>query len=174
MSRGFVKNDRPDEPIVVPPRAPLPLDTINYITPRGLALLRAELAGLEVERFRVQSDNSDQVSCARELAAIGERITNLIERLGNAQLVDPHDQPHDAVRFGATVTLQTLTGSHAGDKRHFTIVGVDEADVAEGRVAFTAPIARAILGRHVGETALLQTAQGDEELEIVAIEYAEA
>lgn len=173
MSRGFVKNDRPDEPIVVPGRAPLPLDTVNYVTPRGIALLKSELAELQAEHSRVQLDNNDAINRARQLAAVGERIANLIERLGCAQVVDPHNQPHDAVRFGATVTVQTLTGNHTGDERRFTIVGVDEADVAEGRVAFTAPIARAILGRHVGETALLRTAQGEEELEIAAINYTE-
>jgi transcription elongation factor GreB len=51
------------------------------------------------------------------------------------------------------------------------IVGVDEANAAEGRVAFTAPVARAVLGKRVGETATLRTARGEEELEVTAIAY---
>ncbi len=171
MSRGFVKNDRPDEPIVVPPRAPLPPGTINYVTPRGIEILRAELVELETERSRVQSDDADETSRPRQLAAIGERIANLIERLASAQVVDSHAQPQHTVRFGATVTVQTLTGTDAGEERRFTIVGVDEADVAAGRVAFIAPIARAILGKQVGEAALLRTDHGEEDLEITSIEY---
>jgi transcription elongation factor GreB len=51
-------------------------------------------------------------------------------------------------------------GEHAGEERRLAIVGIDEADVAHGRVAFTAPIARVILGRGVGDTAALDTPRG--------------
>ena len=60
------------------------------------------------------------------------------------------------MRFGATVTLRTVRGGKPGLARTFTIVGVDEADVAAGKVAFVAPIARAVLGARLGGTATLR------------------
>src|SRR5690606_1876965 len=96
---------------------------------------------------------------------------DLDARLASAKVVDPRSQPHDEVRFGATVTLRTLQGERPGEERRLTLVGVDEASAAEGRVAFTAPIARAVLGKRVGDTAALRTAHGEEQLEVVAINY---
>jgi transcription elongation factor GreB len=75
------------------------------------------------------------------------------------------------VRFGASVTLRTVSGERAGEERRLEIVGIEEAVAAHGRVAFTAPIARAILGREVGETAALVTPRGRDLLEVVSIEY---
>ena len=59
----------------------------------------------------------------------------------------------------------------SGGERRYEIVGVDEADVAHGRVAFVAPLARALLGKRVGDVALLRTPRGEEELEVLAIDY---
>ena len=75
------------------------------------------------------------------------------------------------VRFGARVTLRTLSGERAGEEREIEIVGIDEADAAHGRVAFTAPIARAILGRRVGDTATMDTPRMKDLLEVVSIDY---
>jgi transcription elongation factor GreB len=71
------------------------------------------------------------------------------------------------VRFGATVTVATADG----DVRRFTIVGVDEADAANRRVAFLAPIAGALLGARVGDVVTLRTGRGEEELEVTTISY---
>ncbi|MEK7321916.1 MAG: GreA/GreB family elongation factor [Pseudomonadota bacterium] len=172
MSRAFVKNDVPDEEILVPPRAPLPPGTINYVTPRGLALLKSELAGLGRERAHAQAEISDAAERQRQLVALTARISELNERIISAQVVDSHPHPRQGVRFGATVTLHTLSGKNAGEQRRFTLVGVDEAMASEGRIAFTAPIARIILGKQVGDTATLHTAEGEKILEITAIDYA--
>src|SRR3569833_120896 len=167
MSRAFVKNDAADEPPVVPPRAPLPAGTPNYVAVRGLAMLRAELAELEAERAEMQTERGDEPERAPRLTALGERIAALRERLAIAKLIDPVTQPQDAVRFGATVTLRTLSGKYPGEERRYSLVGGDEADAAAGRIAFTAPLARALLGRRVSEEARRATAQGEEVLEIV-------
>jgi transcription elongation factor GreB len=168
MSKAFTKDDRPDEPLVVPPRAPLPPGVPNYVTARGLVLLREELAALETDRARLGGDDPER---ARRRAVVAGRMRELAERIGTAVVVDPRAQSHDEVRFGATVTLRVLEGRRPGDERRVQIVGVDEAAPAEGRVAFVAPIARAILGLRVGETAVLRVADGDELLEVVAIDY---
>jgi transcription elongation factor GreB len=171
MSKAFTKDDEWEEPVVAP-RAPLPAGVPNYVTPRGLALLRAELVQLEAARQRLDAARSDEVEQRRRLAIVGRRLSELSARLASAQLVDPRLQPHDAVRFGASVRLRTAAGARPGEERELTIVGVDEADPAAGRIAFTAPIARTILGRTVGDVATLATARGDEELEILSIDYA--
>ena len=58
-----------------------------------------------------------------------------------------------------------------GAERTIRIVGVDEADAGEGRVAFVAPVARALLGKHVREIAVIKTPRGDEEVEVVAMDF---
>jgi len=89
----------------------------------------------------------------------------------SAAVVEPRHQPRNEVRFGAKVTLRTVSGEHAGEERRLEIVGIDEADAAHGRVAFTAPIARVILGRGVGDTASLDSPRGKNLLQVVSIDY---
>ncbi len=170
MSRAFVKEDQPEGPPFVALRAPLPPGATNYVTPRGLALLRAERADLEAERARLDAE-PDEDERKRRLAVNAGRLADLAARIATAKVVDPATQPQGEVRFGATVTVRTLTGERPGERRRLQIVGVDEAAAAEGRVAFVAPIARAVLGRQVGETAALRTARGEETLEVAAIAY---
>lgn len=167
MSKAFTSEETPDDPIVVPPRAPLPSGVPNYVTARGLARLRAELAALERERAALADDGSEDGERARRLARNTGRIAALAERIASAQVVDPRLQPRDDVRFGATVTLRTEEDARV----RYTIVGVDEADPAAGRIAFLAPLAHALTGLRVGDTATLRTAQGERTLEIEAIDY---
>lgn len=174
MSKAFTRDDASDAPLIVPPRAPLPPGTPNYVTARGLALLRDELAALEGERVRLTADRSDDPERPRALAIVTARSNELAARVAGAQLVDPHGQPRDQVRFGATVTLRTVEGERAGEVRTLQIVGVDEADAGAGRVAFVAPIARAILGLRLGETATLRLSRGEETLEVTGIAYGTA
>ena len=159
MSKAFTSEET-DVTEVVAPRAPLPPDTPNYVTPRGLSLLREERAELAAKRARAEA--SGDVAAMNVLAA---RLADLDARLGSAELVDPAAQPKDVVRFGATVTV------HGADGRAHTyrIVGVDEADPKRGDVAFTSPIARALLGHEVGDEVALRTPRGTEALEVVAI-----
>ena len=170
MSKAFTKDEAWEEPII-PPRAPLPAGVQNYVTPRGLGLLRAEFAALEVERHRLDTERADEVEYRRRLSIVARRTSDLSARLASAVVVDPRQQPRDQVRFGASVTLRTVGGERAGEERRLEIVGIDEADAAHGRMAFTAPIARAILGREVGDTVALDTPRGRDLLEVVAIDY---
>jgi transcription elongation factor GreB len=171
MSSAFLKNETADAPVVIPARAPLPPGTTNYVTPRGLSLLRAELTDLEVQHARVQTDTPEENERMRQLALLNGQISNLNQRIASARVVDPTNQPHDEVRFGATVTLRTHTSKKVGGERRFTLVGVDEADASQGRVAFTAPIARTLQGKRVGDTITLRTMKGEEMMFITAITY---
>ena len=170
MSRAFIKEDLAESAPIIPPRAALPPGTPNYVTPRGLSLLRAELAELQGQRAQVEANHSDEADRTRQLTVLNGRLKALTERIGTAKVVDPRDQPTDQVRFGATVTLQTRSGQGSG-RRQFTIVGVDEASVAEGRVAFVAPIARALQGARRGQTVSLPVGRGVETVEVVDIAY---
>ncbi|WP_161887882.1 GreA/GreB family elongation factor [Pontibacter russatus] len=171
MSRAFVKEDNSGEPPIIPPRAPLPPGTPNYVTPQGLAQLRAELAALEAERAKAEADREEEAERTRRLTVLHAQLQALNQRLASARVIDPQAQPTDEVRFGATVTLCTISGSRPGKVQQFTIVGVDEASVADGKVAFLAPIARAVTGLRVGQTVKLRIGRVDEVLEVVAVQY---
>ena len=167
MSKAFTKDEGEGatDPVVVPPRAALPEGTPNYVTPRGLDSLHAELRDLRTAR--ASPAGADEGDRRRTAAILDARIAALEARIATAVVVDPATQPRDEVRFGATVRLR----DDQDRTRTLTIVGVDEADVATGKIAFIAPIARALLGKHRGESTLLRTPRGEEELEILEIRY---
>jgi len=172
MSRAFVNEDAPDGHVFIPPRAPLPPGTVNYVTPRGIGQLRTEMAELEAERARISKDKSDETERTRQLTINRGRLQDLRARIACARTIHPQFQPQEEIRFGATVTISTSNDSIENDVRTFQIVGVDEAGAEEGRIAFVAPIVRAILGLKVGDTVPFQTAKGDQLIEIRAIDYA--
>jgi len=158
VSKAFTSEET-DLAEVVAPRAELPAGTINYVTARGLSLLRDERAELASKRARAEADGD-----VAAMSVLGARLAQLDERLASAQLVD--HAGGDAVRFGARVTVR----NEDGEERTVRIVGVDEADPARGDVAFTSPIARALLGHEIGDEITLRTPRGTEVLEIVALD----
>jgi transcription elongation factor GreB len=162
VSKAFTKDDDAALPPIVPRRAPLPPGQPNYVTARGLAALREELAALRSEHAATSARGDIALA-----AALGERVSELEARLTSAELVSAaHPAPSEA-RFGATVTVR----GGAGAERAYTIVGVDEADASAGRIAFVAPLARALIGKRPGEAAVVRTPHGDEELEILSVRY---
>lgn len=171
MSRAFLKNESADDPVVIPARAPLPPGAINYVTPRGLSLLHTELETLERERGYLQVNENDETERTRQLALLQGRIGALHQRIATAKVVDTHEHPQDEVRFGATVRLHSTSVKKNVTDRELTIVGVDEADATHGRIAFTAPIARLMLGKRVGDSITLRTIQGENVMKIIAITY---
>ncbi|MFV8225857.1 GreA/GreB family elongation factor [Christiangramia aquimixticola] len=146
MSRGFVKEEDQEEPLMVPPRAAIPEGVTNYVTPNGLEELNGELKRLEEERATVKAENETEKRRTQSL--IDGKIKLLIERLNSSRVLQPGEQPKDEVRFGAMVKLKSES---TGQIQEFQIVGVDEADIKKKKIAFVAPIARAITGYKVGE-----------------------
>jgi transcription elongation factor GreB len=169
VSKAFTSEETPDEPALVAPRAPLPAGVTNFVTARGLDLLRTEQRSLIAERAGIEALGEGEAR-TRALAVWSQRVTDLEQRLASATLVDAAAQPKHEVRFGAHVVVR----GEGGPERHYQIVGVDEADAAQGRIAFVSPLARALLGSKVGDSALVRTPRGEEELEICAIRYASA
>lgn len=170
MSRGFVNEDSQQAPVFIPPRAPLPEGVPNYVTPRGKRLLLEEREALERRRSELADVEGDEAR--RERAVLAGTLQQLHERIARAQTLDPARQAPDAVRFGATVTVQPPKGA----ARTVQIVGVDEAawgpaDDGVDRVAFLAPIARAVTGKRPGDSVVLETAAGPQTLTITALKY---
>ena len=162
MSRAFIKEDADAEQVLVTARPPLPEGTQNLVTPTGLAALEAELATLRSEAASLTALPSDTSgsNAVRRLAALDEEIPALEDRLRSAVLVPTPPAGTSEVVLGATVVVQDeAPGSRPSS---FKVVGVDEADLLEGLVAFTAPAAAALLGRKVGETIFFVSGDGSE------------
>jgi transcription elongation factor GreB len=168
VNKAFTKEDETSAPAMVPPRAPLPAGTPNYVTARGLQKLKAEWKLLDDERTRLDTmaPDDDRHRASAQLAA---RRSALEDRLTGATLVDVAKQPRDEVRFGARVEVRHADGA----LRTYQIVGVDEAEPTAGLIAFVSPMARAVLGQRVGDAVSVRTPRGEEEVEIVRIDYIE-
>ncbi len=151
MSRAFVSEDRHEEPKFIPPRAPLPDGVINYVTPKGLEELEIELKTWEEKLQLLLEKEENEQERRREANFINGSMALLKERIVSAVVVDINNQPKDEIRFGAIVNLKIAKAS----KQTLQIVGVDEADVKERKIAFTSPLAKAIIGKKEGETAIL-------------------
>jgi transcription elongation factor GreB len=166
VSKAFTDEEAAAPAPVVAPRAPLPDGVPNYVTARGLALLREEQAQLQARRADAERQ-PEGAARAQALAALAVQRAQLEQRVASAELVPPPPQTCDTVRFGASVRVE----ADGRDRRRYRIVGVDEADAAHGRIAFVAPLARALLGRAVGDRVRLRAPGGEQELEIVAVDY---
>ena len=152
-----------------------------YLTPEGAATMREELRQLmKVERPRIveivhwaagngdRSENGDYLYGKKRLREIDKRARFLGRRLKHAEIVDPSLQTkRDQVFFGASVTYENARG----EERTVKLVGVDEADMAAGKVSLHAPIGRALLGAKLGDQVRLLTPAGAELIEIVEISY---
>ncbi len=165
MSRAFVKEDDQEEAPFIAPRAPLPSGVTNYVTPAGMDDLRTEKSLLEKEReIALQLENSTEKR--RASAEINCKLKLLEERLNSARVLKPEEQPEDEVRFGANVQLEINK-----KEQQFQLVGVDEANVKKQKIAFTAPIAKAIIGKRINETAILQLGNETRSLKVIKISY---
>lgn len=182
MNKAFVKDDDTwqDPELERDPRADIPPGSRNYMTPAGAAGLRAELdALLNRERPRLLADlnrldrgSMGQASQAyrdsrKALSRLEVRIKFITGRLEITEVVDPARQSGEIVRFGARVTVQPETGAQAT----YHIVGIDEADAARNQIAWTSPLARALLDRESGEVTKAHVPGGEIKLEIIDISY---
>lgn len=166
MSRGFVKEEDQEEIPIVPPRAPLPAGVANYVTPVGHSLLVAEKEALETQRRHLPKAN--EAERRRSALFIDGKLKLLNERIASARILEIKNQEPDEVRFGAIVEFNN------GKKTlQFQIVGVDEADIKQKKIAFTAPIARALIGKKVNEIAEFRRDDSIQKLKILQIVYPE-
>jgi transcription elongation factor GreB len=165
MSRAFVKEQDGDSgagEIADLPQSPHP----NYVTPRGLAALKARLAAAQ-EKRRLLLARGEDAGRDLPLANLGREVRYLESRIERAILVDPAAQPRDTVAFGATVRV----ADPSGGEREFAIVGEDEADAEHNSVSWVSPLARALLGAEIGDEIVWRRPAGDVTLEVLAIRY---
>ena len=180
MSKAFTKEtDNDDDDDVALP--PLPAGGKNYITPAGYARLRDELLQLmDDERPKVveavhwaarngdRSENGDYIYGKKRLREIDRRIRFLTKRLEIAEVSDPAlHHGSDQIFFGATVTY----ADPGGQERTVTILGIDEADSAQGQVSWISPVARALLKAREGDEVKLVTPLGVQEIEVLSVDY---
>ncbi|MCX7627428.1 MAG: GreA/GreB family elongation factor [Methylophilaceae bacterium] len=165
MSRAFLneeKFEQSGDEVVERPLSPYP----NYVTPAGLVQLQNEAKRLEALRQQLLGRKDDPFA-ARQKAEVERDLRYYAARLESAILVDPAMQPADEVRFGARVQLEDEEGA----TYEYTIVGEDEADVAQGKVSWVSPLARALIGHKTGDVVRWLRPAGETELEIIAIRY---
>ena len=164
MSRAFVKE--PDEGA---PTEGLPERQVsehaNYVTPAGLRQLEARVGELETRRLDLLEGDDP----GDELAYVDRDLRYYTARLESAIAVDLARQPRRKVAFGAAVTVV----QPGGDRRTFTIVGEDEADLREGKISYVSPLAEALQDARVGKTVLWRRPAGNLQLTVEAIDYPE-
>ncbi|GAC1626559.1 MAG: GreA/GreB family elongation factor [Nevskia sp.] len=163
MSRAHVREVDGDVPEDLPelPLSPLP----NYVTPRGLALLRRRLDDAGARLAALPPNAAD----AHQARAPIERERRWLQaRLASAQCIDTSTrEDRGRVAFGAAVTLLDSDGEPC----RYRIVGEDEAEPEAGRISWTSPLARALIGARLGEVVTWARPAGDLEVEIQAIEH---
>ena len=152
------------------------------ITKRGAEMLKAELHRLKsvdrravinaIAEARAQGDlseNAEYEAAKDRQGFIEGRIRELESKLAAAQIIDPSSvDAHGKVVFGATVELEE---EESGEQVKYQIVGEDEADLKQGLINVSSPIARALIGKEEGETAIVETPGGIKRYEIVAVQY---
>jgi transcription elongation GreA/GreB family factor len=145
MSRAFVKDDDDGpEPVIERPVSESP----NYVTPRGLEMLKAALA-------QAQADKNER------------EVRYFEERIGSAIVVEPKSSPKGIVEFGATVVAH----DHTGKQLRVRIVGEDEADPSHGSISYFSPVAQALADHRKGDRVVVARPAGPIEYTIDDILY---
>jgi transcription elongation factor GreA len=151
------------------------------MTAEGYARLEVELKHLrQVERPDIiraiaearehgdLSENAEYHAARERQSFIEGRIGELEEKIARAEVIDPSKLSGKTVKFGATVTV---VDEDTDEKNTYQIVGEDEADVAKGKLAITAPISRALIGKTVGDSVEVRTPKGEKAYEIVKVRF---
>lgn len=153
------------------------------MTPSGHASMRAQLKKLKdvdrpansraIEIARGHGDlseNADYSAAKEEQGLIEARIRELDAKMSLAEVIDPTKLSGTRVRFGATVSIEDTESS---ERQTYAIVGEHEADIKRGRISIAAPVARAMIGKEVGDTFTVQSPKGKREYEIVDVQWLE-
>lgn len=177
MSRAFVKEGDGDENHGDLPELPLS-EHPNYVTPRGMSLLRARLddAGQRLAALDLELDQGEEhreqpgharVGVKLERAHVHREIRWLQARILGAITIAPERQPADRIAFGAQVELIDETGR----EHRYRIVGEDEADPEHGLISWVSPLARSLHGARAGDSVVWKRPAGDLDVDVLAIDY---
>lgn len=152
------------------------------LTVSGASKLQAELSELKnvtrpriivaIAEARAHGDLKENAEyhAAKEQQSFSEgRITDIENKLANAQIIDVTTvDAQDRVVFGATVKIEDI---NTNKTVVYQIVGIDEADIKEGKISVNSPIAKALIGKKVEDIALVKAPSGDIEYEIMSVKY---
>jgi transcription elongation factor GreA len=151
------------------------------LTPRGVQALREELKRLreierpknvqDIEEARAHGDlreNAEFAAAKERQGFIEGRSREIDSILAQSEVIDPAKLSGNRVVFGATVRV---TDTESGDEMTYQIVGDYEADIKLGRIQISAPLARALIGKEVGETVNLRTGKGSREYQIAEVKF---
>ncbi len=181
MSKAFVKEseagvDDEDEEVAEAPRR----GGDNHITPEGYRALQRELERLwKTERPRVtdevataaaqgdRSENAEYIYGKKKLREIDRRIRFLTKRLDAVTVVRPSKEQHGRVYFGAWFTI----ADEDDVESTYRIVGTDEVDLGARKISVRSPVAQALLGKRVGDDAVVQRPKGPAEVTVVKVWY---
>jgi transcription elongation factor GreA len=151
------------------------------MTPKSYTTLQTELQKLkseerprivkEIEIARAHGDlseNAEYHAAKDRQGQIEGRIAYVEDRLARARVIDGEGQGTDRVTFGATVVLSDVENE---EEVSYQIVGEDEADLANGQISVTSPIARALMGRELDSSVQVRVPKGTREFEILEIRF---
>ncbi len=125
----------------------------------------------EIEEARSHGDISENAEfhAAKERQSyLAAQIAITEDKVARAQVIDPSGQTPDRIRFGATVLLEDTESS---EEVRYRIVGEDEADVSEGLISVTSPVARALINREAGEEVAVKVPKGTRTFEVLEISF---
>jgi transcription elongation factor GreA len=150
------------------------------MTPGGAQKLREELVRLKEERPKISreigiarehgdlSENAEYHAAKERQGLVEARLKDIEDKLARAEVIDPTKLSGDRVRFGATVTLTNLDSD---EESTYQIVGADEADINHGLISISAPLARALIGKSIGDEVVVQLPAGTRRYEIGGIDF---
>jgi transcription elongation factor GreA len=150
------------------------------MTPSGAQKLRDELVRLKEERPKISreigvarehgdlKENAEYHAAKERQGLVEARIKDIEDKLSRAEVIDPTKLSGDRVRFGATVLLTNLD---TDEESTYQIVGADEADLKNGTISVSAPIARALIGKSTGDEVVVNLPGGTRRFEIGSIEF---
>ena len=150
------------------------------MTPAGAERLKEELSRLKEERPKISreigvarehgdlSENAEYHAAKERQGMVEARIKDIEDKLGRAEVIDPSKLTGSRVRFGATVTLTNLD---TDEDVTYRIVGADEANLDDGTISISAPLARALISREVGDEVKVKLPVGTRNYEVVSVEY---
>lgn len=164
MSRAFVREDSPKDD--EPPKRPVTPGP-NYVTPRGMELLKAKVEELAKQRSPLLSDSEDPELRRRRLL-IERDLVYFTTRFETAILVDHTGKDFADIRLGAIVEAKE---DESGKTRRFEIVGEDEAEAGAGKLNWASALADSLLGKKAGEQVVWQSEEGRRLLTIISVKY---
>lgn len=150
------------------------------MTPKGAAKVRDELARLKAERPKISrdigtardhgdiSENAEYHAAKERQGMVEAQIKDLEDKLSRCEIIDPARLSGTRIRFGATVSLSNI---ETDEKSTYQIVGADEANIDEGTISVSAPLARALIGKEAGDEVTVNLPMGKRTYEVIEVSF---